>query len=324
MALACTLLLGLSPASALGQSAPDDRGSAERPDVRNGLGGGEDRKTPPADSADENPADEESAGSGMQWLPERNSFAPLLASPSEVQLGTSLLYADRPYIHDFEGGNLEARVTLGHRLRVLRIRGETSGAPSVHLGLEFGVASRFSMSTPQADLINSDFRVGLPLSLGYDGWQVRFTPVHVSSHFGDEFVYRFPRAVLQQVARDGFELTVAREMRPGVRVYVGGDYNLHVTRTVEKSALRLGVEWDPAPGNPGGARSVLIWPYAGANLATTSLTRRVASTVIAGLGFRVRELVLRLEAIAHRGPSPMGRLRTAQEEFLGLGLRVEP
>ena len=130
---------------------------------------------------------------------------------------------------------------------------------------------------------------------------------------------------VRQVTRDGIEATVARRLGDGLRVYGGADLNFHANPGVERTAARWGAEWDPGPtGGSEASTGVETWPFAAADFQVTSLAERVATTAAAGMGVRVSGVVLRLEVRGHWGPSPMGRFRTVDESFLGLGLRVVP
>ena len=280
------------------------------------------------------------AGAGG-WLPARSSFVPLLAAPREVSLRGSFVLTDRdlPPGADFEGRNVEAGVGLGHRIPVLRLQEEGDGRPELTLGFEVGVFTRFHMETPEKDLVNADFRVGMPLSGRLGPWEARAAILHVSSHVGDDFDARFD-VPFRQVTRDGFELTVARRLGGSLRVYGGGDLNFHVNPGVERTAARWGAEWDPGPpgvgaptagdaGSGGGASAgtgatLEAWPFAAADFQITRRNDRVASTAVAGVGLRVSGTVLRLEARGHSGPSPMGRFRDRDESYVGVGLRVVP
>lgn len=259
---------------------------------------------------------------GARWFADTTAFAPLLAAPRETGLRGSFLLADRPDLSDdFEGTNIEAEVALGLRLPVVLLRRETGGGPSVAIEFETGVFTRFFMEESEKDLINADFRVGAPLSLGYGGWEARFELRHISSHFGDDFVRRFDPP-FQQMSQEGFELLLARRLARGVRLYGGGEWNFNLSNesVVERTAGRWGLEYDP--GTVDRRRSV--WPFAAADFRIESFTDEVAGTGVAGIAFRVGGVGLRLETRGHFGPSPMGQLRRFDETFWGLGLRIAP
>lgn len=214
-------------------------------------------------------------------------------------------------------------MAIGLRLPVVLLRAETESGPSVAVEFETGIFPRFLLETPEKDLINIDFRVGAPVSLGYRGWEARLELRHISSHLGDDFVNRFDPDIGRQFSQEGFEALVARRLAGrAVRVYAGGEanFNLSDERDVERTAGRVGLEYDPG----GVDRERGIWPFAAADLRITNLTDEAAGTGVAGVGFRVGTVGLRLETRGHFGPSPMGRLRTADEVFWGVGLRIEP
>ena len=261
-----------------------------------------------------------------RWLPDLRPFEALIAAPRETQFRGSFVLADRPDALDYAGRNIEAEVVIGHSVAVLRMDDGTTADRAVTLGFELGLFSRFFMETSQKDLINVDFRVGLPISIRHDDWQVRITLRHLSSHVGDEYLVRFPERLVQQGnkliqrTRDGVEGLLARTFGSGGRVYAGGDLNYHVNEGVSRAVLRTGVEWEArAPGVDAG-----IWPFFAANFEYPSLTARSGTTLMTGMGFRVNERLLRLEARAHFGSSPMGQLGEAEETFFGLGISFIP
>jgi hypothetical protein len=265
---------------------------------------------------------------GSEWFPGSFVVAPLRAAPREVKFAGGFVFADRELDDSLDGTNLEAQVALGVRLPVVRFQDSAPGRPAIDLGFEVGVFTRFFMESSEKDQIGTDYRVGFPLDIAAGIWDFRLTALHVSSHFGDDYLDRNPREV-KQISREGFELLVG--IRPGLdtRIYVGGDLNLGRSVnytdaypdgeiTVERWAFRFGAEWDPSQW---GARKIA--PYAAANLQTTDFTERLASDVVAGAAFRVRTVRLLLGAEFHDGPSPMGQFRTVDETWWGAYLEVE-
>jgi hypothetical protein len=264
---------------------------------------------------------------GVRWFPRSSPFPSLLADPREVGLRGAFLAANRPDLGDYAGTNLEADVAVGHRFGVVRFQEATSRRPSVQLGFEVGVFQRFFMETVSRDLIDVTYRVGAPLSLAWRGWEGRLELLHESAHVGDDYLSRFgfPFGSFNQVSREGIELLVARRITPDVRVYAGGDANFHANPSVERTDLRWGAEWDPAPRRGAGdGRHLAAWPYAGADFLLTQTSKRVAGNGVAGVGLRVEGVTIRLEARGHYGPSSMGYFRNSRETYAGLGLRVVP
>lgn len=277
--------------------------------------------------------DDSPATGGADWFPGSPVVAPLLAAPLEVRLGGGFITTERDLDDSVYGRHLEARVAIAVPIPVVRFRDEAPGRPAVDLGFEVGLFSRFFMESIEKELIGVDYRVGVPVGLRYGMWDARLTLLHVSSHFGDDYLDDNPQTVFQ-VSREGFELLLG--FRPGasLRFYAGGDLNLGRSEdytgsgkpddpfvtfiTVEKWAARFGGEWDPTQW---GDRSIA--PFAAANFEITEFTDRISSYAKGGVAFRVKSARLLLDAEYHDGPSPLGQFRTVDESWFGVNLTVE-
>ena len=261
-----------------------------------------------------------------RWLPGLRPFAPLLAAPRETRFRGSLVLSDRPDALDYPGRNIEAEVVIGHSLAILRMDGGAVEDRAVTLGYEFGIFSRFYMENRRKDLINVDYRVGLPLAIRHDEWQVRITVRHMSSHVGDDYLTRFPESVIQkddelhQRTRDGVEGLLARTFGGSGRIYAGGDFNFHINPRLSRAVLRTGLEWDPR----GAGADDRVWPFIAANFEYPSFTGRSATTLVAEMGAMVNRRLLRVEARGHIGASPMGQTDEMEETFFGLGISLLP
>ena len=263
------------------------------------------------------------AGQGeSRWFPDVEPFRPLIATPREVQVRASFVYANRPGV-GYDGRNIEAAVAVGHTLGLLRLDDGSLPGLAITLGLEMGIFSRFFMETPQKDLVNSDFRIGLPLSIRMGAWESRLTIRHVSSHLGDDYLVRFfEETVLGgfgQTSKDGFEGLLARRVGESVRLYVGGDLNFHTNEQMSRAGVRFGGEWEPVQAGDGDGS----WPFFASDFEYGSLTEQLAATLVGGMGFRVNGQRFRLEARARFGFTPMGHFREADETFYGLGFALD-
>ncbi len=257
-----------------------------------------------------------------RWFPDVEPFPQLIAAPREVQVRASLVYADRPDV-GYDGRNIEAEVAVGHTLGLLRLDDGSSPDRAFTLGIEMGIFSRFFMEFAQRDLINSDFRVGLPLAFRSGAWESRFTIRHVSSHLGDDYLVRFLGDQLEggfgQTSKDGFEGLLARRLGESVRLYVGGEYNFHINEQMSRAGVRLGGEWEPVePGEGNGS-----WPFFASDFEYASFSDKFAATLVGGMGFRVNGQRFRLEARARFGFTPMGHFRETDETYFGLGFALD-
>ena len=261
-----------------------------------------------------------------RWFPGVQPFRPLIATPREVQVRASFVHAKRPGI-GYEGRNIEAEVAIGHHLSVVRLDDGSSPARATTLGLEMGIFSRFFMELARKDLVNSDFRIGLPLSIRRGAWESRLTLRHVSSHLGDDYLVRFLEATaprdttgvgaFDQTSKDGVEGLLARRVGESMRLYVGGDLNFHTNKRMSRAGVRLGGEWEPVQPGDGS------WPFFASDIECRSLSKRLAATLVGGMGFRVNGQHFRLEARVHLGSTPMGHFREADETFYGLGFALD-
>lgn len=261
------------------------------------------------------------------WFPDVEPFRPLIATLREVQVRASFVHAERPSTGGYVGRNIEAEVAVGHRLGLVRLDDGSSSDRALTLGIEMGIFSRFFMEAAQRDLINSDFRIGLPLSIRSGLWESRITLRHVSSHLGDDYSVRFFPEFFQtvvdgdfvQTSKDGFEALLARRLGESVRLYVGGDYNFHTNEAMSRGGLRLGGEWEPVPPGEDNGQ----WPFLAADVEYASFSEEVATTVVGGVGLRVNGQRFRLEARARFGSTPMGHFRDTDETFYGLGFALD-
>jgi hypothetical protein len=250
-----------------------------------------------------------------RWLPDATAFAPLLADPLETGFRGSLVVAGGRGFYD--GTHAEAEVAFGERVPLVRLRRETARGPAVTLAFETGVFSRFFLAMP-SDLINADFRVGVPVALRYGPWAARAEVRHISSHLGDDFADRFD-VPFDNVSYESVELLLARSIG-AVRLYGGGAYHYRRSQSVEQGSVRAGLEYDALRTRP----EARAWPFAAAALraAVPQQTNRLAVTVAAGVGARVGGVQFRAELRAHAGATPLGQFRGRDELFAGLGLRI--
>jgi len=257
-----------------------------------------------------------------RWFPRVEPFQPLIATPREVQVRASFVYADRPMDDSeplYEGRNIEAEVAVGHRLEIYRFDGGSTPARAATIGIEMGIFSRFFMEAREKDLINSDFRIGFPFSVRSGAWESRITLRHVSSHLGDDYFGRFPEDLFGQTSKDGFEGLLARRFGESVRLYVGGDANFHTNEEMSRAGVRFGGEWEPVgSGNDNGS-----WPVFATDIEWASFSRAWGATLVGGMAFRINGRRIRLEARARLGSTPMRYFRDADETFFGLGFALD-
>jgi hypothetical protein len=205
------------------------------------------------------PLHAQQAGAGAQetssgWFPSSLVVRPLVANSSGVDIAGAPMLVRRDAPAGSENVSPEAEVGFGYRLPVFRIRDARNGGPALDLALEAGVKARFALGEGANGLLNSDFRVAVPVGARSGRWEGVLSLVHVSSHLGDNFIEQNPDFEGGAISRNGFEAMVLYGIVPDVRVFVGGDYNF-ATAGVETVAGRFGLDTTlgsagPAPFAP--------------------------------------------------------------------------
>jgi hypothetical protein len=256
-----------------------------------------------------------------RWFPDVEPFPSLIANPRGVQVRASFVYAERPGV-GYAGRNIEAEVAIGHTLSLLRLDNGSSPDKAITVGLEMGIFSRFFMEKQQKGLINSDFRIGLPVAFRSGAWEARLTIRHISSHLGDDYLLSFFDETVAggfgQTSKDGFEGILARRVGDSLRLYLGGDLNFHTNERMSRAGVRLGGEWEPGhPGEGDGS-----WPFFAGDVEYGSFSEELAATLVGGMGFRVNGQRFRLEARARFGTTPLGHFRESDETYYGLGFAL--
>jgi len=252
------------------------------------------------------------------WFPDAEPFERLIASPREVGLRGSFIVADRTRDLGYEGKTLEAEVALAQRFGIFRFDDDPQVARPLTLHFEFGIFTRFYMEEVTRDLVNADFRFALPIEYARGRMQLRVGYRHLSSHVGDDFLYRFPPDTLFQASKDGLEGLVSIDVTDAVRLYGGGDFNFHRNRDMSAIVLRGGFELEPPRERSGSA-----WPFLAVDAQLFSHAEDVGVTFSGGVAFRLGPRLVRLEGRGHVGPTFMAQFRETEERFFGLGMRIE-
>jgi len=192
-----------------------------------------------------------SAGTASHVFPRDDVFRPLLADPKEprfyasyhrVNFRTGDVRAgrDTDVIHS---GFIGAGENIG-----LWTRRAAASCDGVQISLFGGVFAQFDLSISSGDLINTDFLVGIPVSVRRGPWSFRGRLLHQSSHLGDEFLVR-NRAI--QVKNFGFEMLDALVSydHGRLRAYGGLGVVFNSSTDFDPLAFQAGVEarvpWAP-------------------------------------------------------------------------------
>src|SRR5256885_6801885 len=180
-------------------------------------------------------------------------FPPSVANPKEPQFCPTYLCQRSPRLAAKLGS-----VGFGETIGILRTR-------DWQLSIAAGVFSQFDLSSSTADLMNTDYLIGLPLAYRRGATALRLRLYHQSSHLGDEYMIH-AQAQRVDLSFEAAELLVARELAAW-RVYGGGEYLFtHSPADLKPGVLHAGSEYrqrgslvklrrvppGPGPGGVGG------------------------------------------------------------------------
>lgn len=178
---------------------------------------------------------------GFEVFPEGAPFNALLADPAEPRVFASRINVKRD-AGDFQA----ARVGLGVDFGLLR---RHAASPDVgwQLGVFGSIDSLFNLDLPGDALVNTDYRVGLPLTWRSDTFSARARVYHQSSHLGDELILggNAPRRL--DLSFEALDLLVAWD-RGGLRLYGGGSHTISTsTDSYKGGTVQVGVDYVSPP-----------------------------------------------------------------------------
>lgn len=258
------------------------------------------------------------AADSVGWFPATFVVQPVASSGTGIDIGMDFLAAQRDTPAGSGDYSPEADAAFGYRVPIYRFRDGGAGGPALDLGLEGSLLARFALGSGLNGLLNSDFRVALPLGADFGALEATLALVHLSSHAGDNFLEATPAFEERAVSRNGVAGRVLLQVSPALRVTGGVDYNWAAVRT-ETVAGRLGVTLDPPPG-PGRR----VRPVGRLEVEATDYTTGPGITGTAGVAFPTGVGDLRLGITGHAGPSWMGQFRAFDERYLGVFLGFVP
>jgi hypothetical protein len=173
-----------------------------------------------------------------ETFPIGHVFRPLTADPMEPRFFLGWLSVDRS-----EGSRASiATVGGGTNFGLLRWPGTKAGE-GWQLGIFGSIFSQFDMDSSADDLINSDYRFGVPLSYNGSDFSARGRIFHQSSHLGDEVILDGSAPQRIDLSYEAADLVLARQIG-NWRPYGGGFYILRSSMDdMKKTGLQAGVDY---------------------------------------------------------------------------------
>jgi uncharacterized protein DUF1207 len=249
-------------------------------------------------------------------FPASDVFRPLIADPAEPRFFVSALALKTPTDRLTIGS-----VGFGGSFGLYRWPGEGS-VEGWQVSIFGATDSQFDLHQDSKDLINTDFRVGFPLTYKHGRFSARARIWHQSSHLGDEFILSGNAPQRINLSIESVDFVLAWE-GGGWRSYAGGYYLLHSSEDIEKRpGLHAGLDYAGRAPLLGDGRLV-----GGVDVKWfDELNWRPGVSVKLGLEFgrpypQRRGITVVLEA--YDGFSPFGQFYRSDIKYYGLGLQFD-
>jgi hypothetical protein len=182
------------------------------------------------------------AAQGYELFPHDDPFRAPIADPAEPRVFMSRLEIKRDSAADFSA----AFLGVGYEFGLIRRKG-ASPDDGWQLSIFGSADSLFNLDLPGDALVNTDFRIGLPLTGRRGAFSWRAQLYHQSSHLGDELILggNAPRRI--DLSFETADLLVAWE-RGGLRLYGGANQVLRTsTDAYDGGGLHAGFDYVSGP-----------------------------------------------------------------------------
>ena len=182
-------------------------------------------------------------------FPVGDVFRPLVADPAAPRTFVSVLS-----LHTETDRVTIASLGTGVNFGLYRWPGERPGE-GWQASIFGAVFSQFNLDASADDLINTDYRIGLPLTYKRGEFSVRASLWHQSSHLGDELILNGNAPERVDLSIESVDFVFAWE-RGGWRPYAGGFYLLRGPEGLHRNGGHAGVDYAGHAPVLGGARLV--------------------------------------------------------------------
>lgn len=253
------------------------------------------------------------SGGGWQFLPDNRIFSPLLADPRWPHFSVSYGYVLRRNVSQVRHLGL---ISLGEHVNFVEY--DSEGAGRFGMGLQPGVHGIFDLNAPSKDLVNADYRLGIPFDYRIDSFSMEAAVFHQSSHLGDEFVFRVQTPRLN-LSYEGVTLKVSQDIGP-LRLIAGFGKLVHSQpEGLAPWWAMQGLEWTPSLRESlAGVLAVHVEEHQKTDWHVDVSVRVGIEFVNPGKSRRRFQILLEY----FRGQDPNGQFFTERIETLGVGIHL--
>jgi len=182
------------------------------------------------------PAPLPATGGGWSFFPEERLFAPLLADPRWPHFSLSYDHFQRS---EFPKLINVAAVSLGEQFNIVGFDWESAG--KFDLGLQPAVFGIFNLDALSHDLVNADYRMGIPLDYRNRWFSAEALVYHQSSHLGDEFLLDTPTQRVN-LSYETAQVRLSADWN-SLRLYLGIERIFHSEPSQEPWVAQQGIEF---------------------------------------------------------------------------------
>jgi hypothetical protein len=244
-----------------------------------------------------------------QWqiLPTGLMYKSYLAGDREPRLGGQLVYERK------QGWLLDA--TLGGRVGVLRYGTDNDLWPQ---GWQLDIeGAAFPRLDQDRNLVENDYRAGVPLTTRQGPWEMKVGYYHYCSHIGDLYLLANPDFQRINYVRDTIIWGLAVHLNPDVRLYAEAGWAFRIDGGAEPWEFQFGAEFSPAI--PTSIRGAPFFAINGHLHQEDNFSGNV--TVQTGWQWRGRTgHLLRIGVQYFNGMSDQAQFFDKSEEQIGMGL----
>ncbi len=158
---------------------------------------------------------------GGVWFPQTTVlFQPLIADPRETQYYAEYRWGDETL------GTHTVGVAYGDTFPIYRWNNVFVFGGALQIGIQAGAWSVFNLGAEDmindwAQLVNTDYLIGIPLTYSFDNWSFRLRIYHKSDHLGDEFIQDHPDFERLNPSMEAIDFIAQYQITDGLRPYLG-------------------------------------------------------------------------------------------------------
>ena len=178
------------------------------------------------------------------WFPQQTVlYPPMIANPMAPIYSASYRIGDNIF------GTKTIAISLGDNFPIFRWRDVFYWQGALQFDIQSGIWSVFEVGVDHGDefaeLKNTDYLLGFPLSYVVGKWAYRLRIYHISTHLGDEFMKYHPEVERVNPSMEAVDFFFSCQVNKDLRLYIGPGFVLHSDSSfhIDPFYFEYGGEW---------------------------------------------------------------------------------